>query len=202
MALYELGLLVSQVRGIPDLFNSPTAVREDVATLYCKLVSLVGKVATHYHRQMTGLRSNLTTVIKFDLEFGEEFDDVWKHKTDLCDRMWKLKIGNKGYTLPLSSLRRKLKSDESSFRSELYSELTEDLERCEDSCEWIKHDLAEFLRGQEKVLTLTGAKGCGKSVLADWVEERLQRRLDHTTYTVLSHFFGMSFVIPAFEDDN
>jgi len=189
MALYELGLLMAQLKLMPSIFSSSSAIKEDLGNLYGDLVSLVGNISTLYRQRMNGMGSGSTTSVRFDAEFGKDFEDIWDRKTELLDRIWMSKLGNKRYPISLSGLRDRLNPIQSSFRGALFAELAEDLERAEDTCEWIKYDLAEFFERDEKVLTITGPPGCGKSVLADWVEERLQRPLDRKVYTVLSYFF-------------
>ncbi len=146
---------------------------------------LVGRISVHYRRRINVLTPHSATTVNFDASFGKDVEKIWKKKADLCNRMWTLKLGKKSRVVSLNTIRHKLQPADSTFRGALYSELAEDLERAEDTCEWIKHDLADFLRGNEKVLTVTGPVGCGKTELADWVEERLQRPLDHARYTVL-----------------
>jgi len=189
MCLYELGLLVSQVMQIPGLFSTSAAVKQDLGNLYCDLVQLAGSISFYYRQRLNGL-SNEHASIKFDAVFGKQVENIFVAKNKLYDRMWKQRLGNKHYAMSIHTVQHKLNPVSSgTFRGALYSELAEDLERAEDTCEWIKHDLAEFLRSSDKILGVTGPAGCGKTVLADWIEERLRRPLDHKSYTVLAYNF-------------
>jgi len=197
MCLYELGLLVSQVIQIPGLLNASSAAKQDLGNLYCDLVQLAASISFHYRQRLNGLTGSLASTIKFDAVFGRQVENIFTSKNQLCDRMWKQRLGNKHYVLSLQQVRQRLNPVTTvNFRGALYSELAEDLERAEDTCEWIKHDLAQFLRSSDKILAVSGPAGCGKTVLADWIEERLRRPLDHKSYTVLTYNFRQSPFIP------
>ena len=190
MTLYELGLLVSQITQIPGIFDSTKDVRADISRLYSELVGLAGCISVHYRNHIFNL-GNQHQVLTINLNdlFGSDIDAIWASKTALYDRIWKQSLGKKHLVLSLAELRHRLNPQSEAFRHALYAELAEDLERAEDTCEWVKSDLVDFLQSNEKVLTVSGAPGSGKTVLADWIEERLQRPLNNTTYSVLLYTF-------------
>lgn len=193
MTLYELGLLVSQITQIPGIFESTKEVKVDISRLYSELVGLAGSISVHYRNHIFNLgpAHQVVTLNLNDL-FGADIDAIWASKTALYDRIWKQNLshsGKKHLALSLSELRHRLNPQSEAFRHALYSELAEDLERAEDTCEWVKSDLVDYLQSNEKILTVSGAPGSGKTVLADWIEERLQRPLNNTTYSVLLYTF-------------
>ncbi|CAK7236304.1 hypothetical protein SEUCBS140593_009575 [Sporothrix eucalyptigena] len=190
MTLYELGLLVSQVTQIPGIFESTKEIKADISLLYSQLVGLAGSISVHYRNHIFNLgpHQQLVTINLNDL-FGREIDKIWASKKDLYTRIWTQSLGKRHFALTLADLRHRLNPESEAFRHALYAEMAEDLERAEDTCEWVKSDLVEFLQSNEKILTVTGAPGSGKTVLADWIEERLQRPLHNTTYSVLLYTF-------------
>lgn len=115
---------------------------------------------------------------------------IWKRRDHLTSRLWSIKLSSRSYrqSISLDSIRRRLKSDRSA-KGAFYDQVAESLKRAEDTCEWLKTPLVEFFRGNEKALTITGESGCGKTVLAGWVKERLQRPLDHVQYSTLTYHF-------------
>ena len=62
--------------------------------------------------------------------------------------------------------------------------------RAEFSCEWLQRHLLDFFRSKDRILSIDGAAGTGKSVLSGWTEERLQRPLGRKSYETLSYTFG------------
>ncbi|CZS81193.1 unnamed protein product [Fusarium graminearum] len=190
IAFYELAMLLSTVSRIHDLEYMSTSIKESAAHILCELVHLVGRIASHYKQKIDSLRPNESITISFDAAFGQLIDSIWKAKDDLCDRVWRYSLGHKSFSISLKSVRQRLEpSSGSSVRNTLYDEVNEHLDRSEDTCHWIKGQLSSFLNGKDKSLNLWGEAGVGKSVLAEWVQERLARPYDYRSYTVLSYNF-------------
>ncbi|KAM0430428.1 hypothetical protein ACHAPT_005774 [Fusarium lateritium] len=190
MALYELAMLLSGVARIHELEYMPTPIREAAVNIFCDLVYLVGSVASHYKQRISSLKAGASMSISLDAAFGKQIDEIWQAKDTLCDRVWSYKLGNRGFAISLKSVRRRLQpSAKPSVRNALYDEVYEHLDRSEDTCNWIKERLVHFLGSNDKFLNITGSAGRGKSVLAEWVGERLARPLDHRFYSVLSYNF-------------
>lgn len=66
--------------------------------------------------------------------------------------------------------------------------------RTEYTCEWFEKHLMNFSKSQNDLFRVIGGSGCGKSVLATWIIERLQRPLGRRTFDVLSVKIGESFL--------
>lgn len=170
------------------MFNSSREVKETLAHLYCDIVELVGDIAVYYRRKISTLKPHETVTINFESTFGASMAGIWKRRDHLTSRLWSLRLYSKSYHLSLEAVRRRLKSDRS-VQGAFYDQVHESLKRAEDTCEWLKPNLVEFFRGSEKALTITGDPGSGKTVLAGWVKERLQRPLDHVQYSTLTYSF-------------
>lgn len=61
--------------------------------------------------------------------------------------------------------------------------------RADFTCEWFDRHLSDFARDGKEVMVVTGKSSSGKSVLSDWVVERLRaargrRATEVVTYTV------------------
>lgn len=63
--------------------------------------------------------------------------------------------------------------------------------RDEFTCEWFLPHLVGFTRSSEDVFVVSGHDGSGKTFLAGWIAERLQRTLDRKTYVVNAVTIGM-----------
>ncbi|OBS24440.1 hypothetical protein FPOA_04983 [Fusarium poae] len=190
IAFYELAMLLSTVSRIPNLEYMSTSIKESAAHILCELVHLVGRIASHYRQKIDSLRVGEGITVSFDAAFGQLIDSIWKAKEDLCDRVWRYSLDHKSFSISLKSVRQRLEpSSGSSVRNTLYDEVYEHLDRSEDTCHWIKGQLTSFLNSKDKSLNLWGEAGVGKSVLAEWVQERLARPFDYKSYTVLSYNF-------------
>lgn len=65
--------------------------------------------------------------------------------------------------------------------------------RTEYTCEWFEKHLINFSKSQNDLFRVIGGSGCGKSVLATWIVERLQRPLGHKSFDVISVKIGEPF---------
>jgi hypothetical protein len=184
-ALRELALLVGQVIQIEGISTASKEVKHATADLYCDLIRLVGDIAIFYKKKLGNLSKGSVT-IKFDVEFGKQITHIWEHKANIVARMWELKLGKDSDGV--KSVRQRLNGRHSVHNS-FYSQITNNMRRAEDTCEWLKSYLVEFLSSQEKVFTITGPAGSGKTMLARWVRERLQRPLGDEEYFTLFYTF-------------
>ena len=63
----------------------------------------------------------------------------------------------------------------------------------EFTCEWFQSRLQDYLRSKDCVFVINGGPGCGKSYLARWIVERLQRPLSRISYSTINYVFGQFF---------
>ncbi|KAH7159579.1 hypothetical protein B0J13DRAFT_465653 [Dactylonectria estremocensis] len=189
-ALYELAMLLSNIDHIRDLVQMPLHIRKNSANIFCDLVELVNSIAVYYHQRVSHLAPGETTTISFDAVFGRQIDDVWQSKNALCENVWIHRLGDREADKGLRWLCEKLQpSFGPSVRNTLYDEVLEQLDRSEDTCTWFKEHLVQFFDSKERVLSVNGPSGVGKTVLTEWVQERLARPLDHKSYAVLTYNF-------------
>ncbi|KAK3985129.1 hypothetical protein QBC44DRAFT_164180 [Cladorrhinum sp. PSN332] len=191
-ALYELGLLVSYVSQIHEIFRASREVKESVAHLYCDLVALVGRILALYREKISNLGSNGSASINFERAFGSAVTKIYERRDSITAKMWALKLGHGTNGLSLQAVRKRLQNDRSA-KGAFYDQVSETTKRVEGSCEWFKTPLVDFFRGDEKALTVTGEAGSGKTVLAGWIKERLQRPLDHRQYATLTYSFPYDY---------
>jgi hypothetical protein len=185
-ALRELALLVGQVVQIEGLSTASKDVKHATADLYIDLIRLVGDIAVLYKKKLGNLSKGHATTVKFDVEFGQQINHIWELKAKIVDRMWQLKLGKDSDGV--ESIRQKL-NGRHSVHSSFYSQITNNMRRAEDTCEWLKSYLIDFLGSDEKTFTITGPSGSGKTMLARWVKERLQRPLADEDYFTLYYTF-------------
>lgn len=62
----------------------------------------------------------------------------------------------------------------------------------EQTCTWMNDPLNNFFKGEGKCLLVQGGSGYGKTTLANWVVDRLQRPVNRKSITTLSFFFNSS----------
>lgn len=181
--------MVSQTLQKYELFDANERIKEDLGEVYAGLVELVGSIAVYYRQRINSMTTSSAT-IDFDGAFGKTINKIWAKKEHLTNHMWSFKLGHKHYSTSIESLRHKLNPIDQSVKALLYGRLADKSERAEGTCEWVQGHLLEFLRSSDSIFTITGASGCGKSMLASWIKERLQRPLGRKSYETISYTFG------------
>jgi polynucleotide 5'-kinase involved in rRNA processing len=83
-----------------------------------------------------------------------------------------------------------LTPQDSVVKTILSNQLYSESRRAEYTCEWFAAPLRKFTRNGKKVLLVTGAASTGKSVLARWIQEKLQESIDDDPFDVLSYSIG------------
>lgn len=63
-------------------------------------------------------------------------------------------------------------------------------ERADYTCEWFSQYLTGFTRSEKGVLLVTGEPATGKTVLSEWVIERLQSLNGHQASEVIAYRIG------------
>lgn len=180
--------MILHVSQIHDIFHASREVKETVANLYCDVVDLVGKISIFYRKEISKLAPGKSATINFDAAFGRDLASIWNRRDSITSRMWMLKLGHRHTEYTVDWARRRLKHDRS-VKGAFYDQVSGSMKRAEDTCEWLKEPLVEFFRSSDKALTITGDSGTGKTTLAEWIKERLQRPLAFTQYTALLYTF-------------
>ncbi|KAI8234225.1 hypothetical protein K4K54_008824 [Colletotrichum sp. SAR 10_86] len=188
-ALYELGLLLSHVIRLHDMFSASEAIRSDLDRVFSSLVHLVGSIAIFYRQRINRIFSGSVT-IDFDAEFGAQVSEIWSLKEHLFNHMWAYKLREKQQSLDIATLRQHLLPSKESVKSFVYGRVADRKLRVDGTCTWIQHDLHEFLGSQDDIFTITGNEGCGKSMLAAWVRQRLERPIHGTHFETISYTFS------------
>lgn len=62
----------------------------------------------------------------------------------------------------------------------------------EYTCTWLQSHLNSFFKGDDKCLFVQGKSGSGKTTMANWVVDRLQRPVNRMDISTLSFFFSKS----------
>ncbi|OHF00475.1 hypothetical protein CORC01_04225 [Colletotrichum orchidophilum] len=192
-ALYELGLLLGHAIRLNGMFTASDAIRSELSRIFDSMLKLVGDVAIYYRSRINSIYSGSVT-IDFDAQFGSQITRIWTQRENLFNHMWQYKLGSKNRRLDITTLRRHLLPTRESAKSHVYGRVADRKLRVDGTCEWLSHDLHDFLSSDDKIFTVTGGEGCGKSMLAAWVRERLERPINRVQYETISYTFSTDIV--------
>ncbi|KAI1370309.1 hypothetical protein F4677DRAFT_451529 [Hypoxylon crocopeplum] len=191
--LYELGQLLANTLELRSLFVLSEGIAHALGEVIICLVHLLGDIAVFYHQRISRL-SKTSVTIDFDREFGGQLDEICAKREQLVYTIWSYKLGSTQGANDVASLHRELGSAQTHVKSYLYGRIQDKKRRTEGTCEWLEDDLVDFLEKGDKVLAITGNAGCGKSMLAAWVRDQLERigHLDQKQRTI-SYTFAVDY---------
>jgi ABC-type glutathione transport system ATPase component len=107
--------------------------------------------------------------------------------------MWECRLGNDCANVRV--IRQWLEIRDNITRNIIRERVAAGRRRDEYTCEWMGRPLLDFSRGTDDVFAITGPSGSGKSILAGWILERLQRPLDKKIHATLSLIIGKFLAI-------
>jgi len=189
-ALYELGAHLSRVTRLQRHFLSSSAIRTRVADMFNGIAWLTADIALWY-RKLIPLVCCEPITVDFDAHYGDRITSIFDMYEEIINDMWCHQLENeKDLAMDFATLRQNMIAGADSMKSVLYSRVAERRGRAVDTCEWIMRDVGDFLSGKEQILTVTGGGGCGKSMLATWVRERLEKPVGLRKFETLSFSFG------------
>lgn len=172
-----------------EMFRVSQEIRENLVLAMTDLVTIVASVATHFYKAIRSA-SNESVSINIYSTFSEQI----KTFRDRCDRiaesMWR-------HQLMAHDMGAQTVADVKSVKSWLSPEdrvLTNVAggwvsllaqEREELTCLWVGPHLTRFLRGQDRVLSISGKPGCGKTVSSSVIVDYLQRPISGVNHSAI-----------------
>ena len=173
------------------LLSANPEIRKQVAQGLNLILLLVHDVTFYYHRQLRG--TSRETRIDFNGVFGRKIAAFYQLKNHIVDAMWEYTLGDEA-AMEIRVLRKWLGPRDAGLQKLLKSDDSAPSFREEFTCEWFQSHLLAFSRSKNDTFAAHAPPGCGKSVLAGWIVERLQRPIGKRTYVTLSCTLGMSFL--------
>lgn len=192
---YRVGLSISMLLRDNRLLSANNGIRSEVNQILNTLLILVRDVSLFYNLK---LRTSATgSSFDFNGVFGPQIAYFHKRKNYAVDAMWEYSLGKEA-TVETRSLRKWLGSGKSGIDKLRGADDMAPASRDEFTCEWLQSHLLAFSRSQDDVFAIYGPGGCGKSVLASWITERLQRPLGKKSCVTLSCVIGMPLSLPYY----
>lgn len=166
----------------------------EVGQAFNDLLVLVRDVALHYHIQISTITSSQVN-LDFNSLFGKSIDSFYARKDHIIEAMWACTQESESHDV--HAIRKWLSVRDPVVRDLLRDRAATRARHDEYTCEWIQRTLLDFSRGNSPILALTGPSGSGKSILASWIVERLQRPLGKKTHDTLFLTVGkLNYPIP------
>lgn len=157
-------------------------IRNEVGQAFNALLLLVGEVSLYYSSKLRTAVEEIS--FNFNGMFGGQIAAFYQRKNHIVDAMWEHSLGDEA-AIEVRTLRKWLGYQEAGLQKITKVDDTPPADREEYTCEWFQSHLLAFTRSKKDALAINGPMGCGKSVLAGWLVERLQRPLGRKSYMTL-----------------
>lgn len=157
-------------------------IRTEVGQAFNALLLLVREVSLYYSSKThSGAKE-----VSFDFNgmFSGQIAAFYQRKNHIVDAMWEHSLGDEA-AIEVRILRKWLGPQDAGLQKMIKMDDTPTADREEYTCEWFQSHLLAFTRSKKDALAINGPTGCGKSVLAGWLVERLQRPLGRKGYMAL-----------------
>ncbi|KAK8099894.1 NACHT domain protein [Apiospora kogelbergensis] len=173
-----------------EMFQASHDIRGHLVLAMTDLVTLVASIATYFYKAIRSSSTDSTSINIYST-FAEQISTFQDRCNKIAESMWRHQLLAHGMSADKVS-------DVKSVQSWLAPEdrvlnnaaggggaalLAQDRE--ELTCLWAGPHLTRFLRGDNKVLSISGKPGCGKTVASSVIVDYLQRPISGSHYDAL-----------------
>lgn len=178
-AFHRLGLALSPLLRQKRLLHATNTIRSEIGHAFNDFLTLAREVSMHYHSAVNGLAPGQIN-LDFTAVFGKNIDAFWSRKDRIVDAIWKYQLPE-DISVDAKTLRSWLNTRDRRLKTYYNERSITPTHRDEYTCEWFQRQLLDFSRSKDDVLAVFAAEGYGKTHIAKWVAERLQRPLGKKT---------------------
>ncbi|KAI9151452.1 putative ankyrin repeat protein L88 [Paramyrothecium foliicola] len=185
---YNMSVSLVNLLERTELFNVAQDVREQLVLALSDLVTLVASVSTYFHKAINDL-----TTTSISINIYSTFPNEIRAFTERCEKtaelMWKHQLTREGIdaskVFAIKSMKNWVSPNDYVLSDVIkgVSHLAHDRE--ELTCLWVAPYLTRFLRSDDKVLSLTGPAGSGKTVLSSVIVDYLQHPIGGVSFNTI-----------------
>lgn len=188
---YQFGLDLSPLLQRADLFHESRAIMEDLGKAFADLLQIVTGVSITFYQAVHSGRP----VTKIDIFSSfSSLIETFRLRVHRCSReMWDAALANHGSDgRQVDLLQRWLAPTDSVLAFLSTNHISIACRPEQFTCTWFQPHLAAFVKGRENVLLVEGKVGSGKTTLANWIVDRLQRPINRRHVSTVSFFYDYS----------
>lgn len=175
-----------------DIITKSRPILDILSKAFSELLSIVTGVAITFWQIVHG--ANSSTSLDVFSAFGSQIEVFRTRVSQTSQNMWSFSLTTHGFEEKhiLEALQTWL-APQDTVLAFLASNNINIVSRPEQfTCTWFQSHLTNFLRNGDSSLIVDGKSGAGKTTLANWTVNRLQRPLGRKLVSPLSFFFNSS----------
>lgn len=189
---YQIGLEVAPLLGRDEVLIASPQIMENVSRAFSDMVTIVADVAMAYYGAIHRLSGEETSA-KVDIyaRFGHHMDNFRTRVRQCAYEIWRYVLERSMEDPEQVLVLQAWLAPQDTVLAMLSSDHVNLVSRAEEyTCTWMQPHLNTFFKGEDKCLLVQGKSGCGKTTLANWVVDRLQRPVSRRNISALSFFFS------------
>ncbi|KAH6853214.1 hypothetical protein B0I37DRAFT_419987 [Chaetomium sp. MPI-CAGE-AT-0009] len=181
-----------------ELFGVSQEIVEQLTLALSDLVTLVATVAIQFHE---AIRQAPTRPVSINIysTFSAQITSFRERCEDIAQAMWRHQVSevdmDRDAVSDIKPIKAWLAPDDPVLTDAAVSASLLAYDREERTCLWVGSHLTRFLKGHDKILSIAGRLGCGKSIVASVIVDYLQQPISGVRYNAL--FIPISSTIPA-----
>lgn len=198
---YRIGLEIAPlIRG--DLrhrheciLEASSEIMENISNTFSDMLIIVADVSMAYYGAIHRMRHNEKTSTQLDIyaRFGRHIEGFRANVRRCAHEMWRAVLERSGDDPDHVLVLQAWLAPQDTVLAQLSSDHVNLASRAEEyTCTWLQAHLNSFFKGDDKCLLVQGKAGSGKTTMANWVVDRLQRPVGRKDISTLSFFFSES----------
>lgn len=188
-ALYQFGLELAPLLHRAELFKQSHELMEEVGKAFAELLQIVTGISISFYQAVHSGRS--FTKIDIFTAFSSLIES-FRHRVHACSHaMWNVTLEYKGYEgCQVEELQEWLAPKDSVLAFLATNHIRLGKRADPFTCTWFQPDLINFLKSPEKIMLVEGNVGTGKTTLANWTIDRLQRPIARKHVSTISFSYN------------
>ncbi|KAF9635045.1 Tetratricopeptide-like helical protein [Lasiodiplodia theobromae] len=185
---HEYGLAFAFYLKHYSLLRTIPEARSELSLALGDMLALAIEITIFYRKSIRSMSTTAVTV-DFNITFGRLMETFIQHKDSIANMFWTYQLKNSpeiaDIHVSIQEIRLWLLPQDRNLQALVSGRRATRNLRAEFTCEWFDRPLIDFTRSKDNVLTITAETGAGKSILAGWILERLQRPIGKKTYQAI-----------------
>lgn len=164
--------------------------------MFSSLLTIVTAVAGTFWNAVHNHNGRESTIIDIYRAFDVEIDGFYSHVTRTSHAIWCVELPDDDTTdiMKLERLQKRLSPQDGVLTFLAGRHMNIAARPAQFTCTWFQSHLNDFMRGDQQIFRVEGKTGCGKTTLANWTVDRLQRPINRKQVTTISFFANSTIV--------
>lgn len=192
---YKIGLEITPLLRREDILMASPQIIENVSRAFSDMLTIVADVVIAYYGAIHNLHHSQQASTKLDIyaRFGHHMES-FRARVRLCAyEIWRNVLERSMEDPDQVLVLQAWLAPQDTVLAMLSSDHVNLVSRAEEyTCTWLQPHLNSLFKGGDKCLLVQGKAGSGKTTLANWVGDRLQRPVSRKNISTLSFFFSES----------